>query len=136
MRISILASFALVVPAVVVALPATPARSAEPAKQAMFNIQLAGEKQVTDTIKSVILQKDRPQVWDLIITGSKGKGQFTCEIRSAHHETLFAIQRHILDYEDQVVTCANAQKSARGGALIDLDDPKGGTLVIQIHRQH
>jgi hypothetical protein len=126
--------------AVVVSLGVALAQTAPPPtapppmpRQATFMIDLKGQT-INDTIKSVLIEHDRPQAWDLLITGMQGKAFATCELRSADKQLLFDLQRTIIESNNVMVHCANASLSGRGGALIDLDDPKGGSLVIGTNR--
>jgi hypothetical protein len=104
-----------------------------PVRQATFMIDLKGQT-INDSVKSVLLEHDRPQAWDLLITGMQGKAFATCELRSADKQLLMDLQREIIETQSVMVHCANASLSSRGGALIDLDDPKGGSLVIGTNR--
>src|SRR6266508_366888 len=106
-------------------------------QRSYLQIQVRGTpKSNNDSVRGVLLEHDRPKVCDLLIIGSKGKGQFTCEIRSTDHALLFAIQKAITEVTEISVNCANAVPSARGGAMIDLDDPKGGSFILGTNRQN
>jgi hypothetical protein len=103
--------------------------------QAMLTVQMkGGQKALTDNVKGVILEHDPPKVMTLIITGAKGRGQFTCELKSKDRNLLFDIQRTILFAKDVNVSCANGAPSHRGGVIIDLDDPNGGALSLSAQR--
>ncbi len=105
------------------------------ASGALLSLQLRGaQKSLNDTVKGVIVEHDPPKAWDLLIIGAKGKGQFTCEVRSTDRSLLFDIQRTILYSREVTVNCANGTPSTRGGVMIDLDDPKGGSFVIGAQR--
>jgi hypothetical protein len=102
---------------------------------ALLTLTLRGaQRSLTDTVKGVLIEHDPPKDWGLLITGSKGKGQFTCEVRSNDRQALFDLQRAVLFSKEVSVTCANGTPSSRGGVLIDLDDPKGGSLVVAAER--
>jgi hypothetical protein len=105
----------------------------QPSRQAPFMIDLKGQT-INDSVKSVLLEHDRPQSWDLLITGMQGKAFATCELRSADKRLLMDLQRTIIESQSVMVHCANASLSPRGGALIDLDDPSGGSLIIGTNR--
>jgi hypothetical protein len=111
---------------------------APPAKEpqgALLSLQLRGaQRSLNDVVKGVLLEHDPPKNWGLLIIGGKGKGQFTCELRSTDRQVLFDLQRAILFSKDITVNCANGTPSTRGGVLIDLDDPKGGSFVLGAHR--
>ncbi len=106
-----------------------------PQPQALLTLQMRGaQRALNDTVKGVLLEHDPPKSWDLLIIGAKGKGQFTCEVRSNDKELLFDLQRTILFAREITVNCANGMPSMRGGVTIDLDDPHGGSLVIGAQR--
>src|SRR5260370_958439 len=48
--------------------------------------------------------------------------------------SLFALARTILTTADINVSCVNGTPGSRGGVLIDLDDPKGGSFVLGAQR--
>jgi hypothetical protein len=134
MRITSLASVAiLAVSSVAMAQGITPQK--ERGAQAMITVQMkGGQKALTDNVKGVILEHDPPKAMTLIITGAKGRGQFTCELKSKDRNLLFDIQRTILFAKDVNVSCANGEPSHRGGVIIDLDDPNGGALSLSAQR--
>ena len=98
------------------------------AEEASFQVQSV------DTVKSVLLEHDPPKAWDLMVIGAKGKGQFTCELRSADRGLILSLQRAILDGKDVAVSCLDGTPSTRGGVSIDLDDVKGGSFVLGASR--
>jgi hypothetical protein len=107
----------------------------QPQSAALLSLQLRGaQRSLNDTVKGVLLERDPPKEWGLLIIGAKGKGQFTCELKSADKQMLFDLQRAILFSREVTVNCANGTPSVRGGVLIDLDDPKGGSFVLGAHR--
>lgn len=107
-----------------------------PVARANLSVQLRGaQKALNDTVHGVLLEYDPPKQLDLLIVGSKGKGQFTCELHSTSKELLVAIQRTILESPDISVNCANGLASVRGGVIIDLDDSKGGSFVLGAQRK-
>jgi hypothetical protein len=96
-----------------------------------FTLNLRGAQQsLNDTVRSTLLEYDPPKAWQLLIIGAKGKGQFTCELRSTDRAFLVTLQRAITEGKDISVSCANGTPSTRGGVSIDLDDPKGGSFVL------
>jgi hypothetical protein len=102
--------------------------------KALLTLQLRGaQRAFTDAVKTVLLEHDYTH-WDLLITGSKGKSNYTCEVRSNDRGTLFDIQRAILVSAEITVSCVNGTPASRGGVLIDLDDPKGGSFVLSAQR--
>jgi hypothetical protein len=108
---------------------------AGPGGKAQLVLTLRGaQRSLTDSVKGVLLEHDHTQ-WDLLITGAKGRGQFTCEIRSAERAALFDLQRAILEAPELTVTCANGTSTTRGGVLINLDDPNGGSFVLEASRK-
>ena|SRR5687768_3447529 len=110
------------------------ASSKEP-NPALLSLQLRGaQRSLNDTVKGVLLEHDPPKRWGLLITGAKGKGQFTCELKSNDRQLLFDLQRAILFSREVTVNCANGTPSVRGGVLIDLDDPNGGSFVLGAQR--
>lgn len=101
------------------------------ARPGYFTLQLRGAQQsLNDTVKSTLLEYDPPKAWQLLIIGARGKGQFTCELRSADRSFLVTLQRAIAESKDVSVSCVNGTPSTRGGVSIDLDDPKGGSFVL------
>ncbi len=109
----------------------------QPAAAVRANLQIqtrGAQKSLNDTVRGTLLEYDPPRQLDLLIVGSKGKGQFTCELRSTDRELLVAIQRTILEARDLSVNCVNGAPSNRGGVIIDLDDPKGGSFVLGAQR--
>lgn len=105
------------------------------AKGALLSLQLRGaQRSLNDTVKGVLLEHDPPKDWGLLIVGAKGKGQFTCELRSKNRDVLFDLQRAILFSREVTVNCANGLASSRGGVMIDLDDPNGGSFVVGAER--
>ena len=109
--------------------------SRERGAQALLTVQMkGGQKALTDNVKGVILEHDPPRAMTLVITGAKGRGQFTCELRSKDRSLLFDIQRTILFAKDVSVSCANGEPSTRGGVIIDLDDAQGGALSLSAQR--
>jgi hypothetical protein len=111
------------------------AQSTAHAPRATMSLQAAGTpRALTDVIAGAMLEYDPPKQLDLLIVGAKGKGQFTCELRSASKELLLSIQRVILEAPDVSVNCANGSTSPRGGVVIDLDDPRGGSFVLGAQR--
>jgi hypothetical protein len=92
------------------------------------------QRSFTDSIKGVMLEHDHT-MWDLVILGAKARGQFTCELRSADRAMLFDLQRAILNAPDLTVNCANGTTTPRGGVLINLDDPAGGSFVLESRRR-
>ncbi len=102
--------------------------------KALLTLQLRGaQRAFTDSVKTVLLEHDSTH-WDLLITGLKGKSNYTCEVRSNDRGTLFDIQRAILATAEITVSCVNGTPASRGGVLIDLDDPKGGSFVLSAQR--
>jgi hypothetical protein len=102
--------------------------------RALLTLQLRGaQRAFTDAVKGVLLEHDSSK-WDLLITGSKGKSNYTCEVRSNDRSTLFDLARAILASPDINVSCVNGTPGSRGGVLIDLDDPKGGSFVLGAQR--
>ncbi len=98
--------------------------------KALLTLQLRGaQRAFTDSVKGVLLEHDYTH-WDLLITGAKGKSNFTCEVRSADRSTLFDLAHAIVMSPDISVSCVNGTPASRGGVLIDLDDPKGGSFVL------
>lgn len=107
-----------------------------PPQRSFLTLQVRGTpKSLNDSIRSVLLEHDPPNKWDLLIIGSKGKGQFTCEVRSNDANMLFMLHRTITESYEVSVNCANGLTSSRGGVMIDLDDPKGGSFVIGTVRE-
>ena len=101
----------------------------------MLTVEMrGGQKPLTDNVKGVIMEFDPPKPMALVVTGAKGRGQFTCELRSKDRNLLFDIQRTILFTKDVNVSCANGIPSHRGGVVIDLDDPEGGAFVLNSSR--
>jgi hypothetical protein len=99
-------------------------------QRALLTLQLRGaQRGFTDQVKGVMLEHDN-RSWDLLITGAKMKGTYTCEVHSTDRQTLFDIHRAILASSDIQVSCVNGTPSTRGGVLIDLDDPKGGSFIL------
>jgi|SoiMethySBSTD1v2_1073268.scaffolds.fasta_scaffold60507_5 hypothetical protein len=108
-----------------------PPSNKERGAQALLTVEMrGGQKPLTDNVKGVIMEFDPPKAMALIITGAKGRGQFTCELRAKDRDVLFDIQRTILFAKDVNVSCANGVPSHRGGVIIDLDDPTGGAFVL------
>ena len=105
-----------------------------PPPKAQLILTLRGaQRSLTDSVKGILLEHDHTQ-WDLLITGGKARSQFTCEVRSADRQALFDLQRAILIAPELIVNCANGTPSSRGGVLINLDDPNGGSFVIETRR--
>jgi hypothetical protein len=105
--------------------PATGQRSG------LFTLQLRGAQQsLNDTVCSTLLEYDPPRAWQLLVIGARGKGQFTCELRSADRAFLVTLQRAIADAREVSVSCVNGTPSTRGGVSIDLDSPQGGSFVL------
>jgi len=100
-------------------------------RSGLFTLQLRGAQQsLSDTVKSTLLEYDPPRAWQLVVIGARGKGQFTCELRSADRAFLVTLQRAISESRDVSVSCVNGTPSTRGGVSIDLDDPRGGSFVL------
>lgn len=119
-----------------IAPPHARAEEAASPPRSLLTLQLRGaQRGFTDTIHGVILEHDRAQ-WDLVITGAKAKGVNSCEVRATERAALFDLQRAILAGGDISVSCVNGTLSSRGGVLIDLDDPKGGSLVVEANRKN
>ena len=96
-----------------------------------FTLQLRGAQQsLNDTVRNTLLRYDPGRSWALVIIGSRGKGQFTCELKSTDRAFMVALQRAILEAKDLSVNCSNGLPSALGGVSIDLDDPAGGSFVL------
>lgn len=96
-----------------------------------FTLQLRGAQQsLNDTVRNTLLRYDPGRSWALVIIGSRGKGQFTCELKSTDRAFMVALQRTILEAKDLSVNCSNGLPSALGGVSIDLDDPTGGSFVL------
>lgn len=112
---------------------AVPAQPGPPAKAQLVLTLRGAQRSLTDSVRGVLLEHDHTQ-WDLVITGAKGRSQYTCELRSADRATLFDIQSAILLAPEVVVTCANGPPSSRGGVLINLDDPAGGSFVLEARK--
>src|SRR5262245_22095102 len=90
--------------------PPSPVSPSAPASQqgALLTMTMRGaQKSLNDTVKGVLLEHDPPKNWGLLIIGAKGKGQFTCELRSNDREVLFDLQRAILFSREVTVNCAN-----------------------------
>lgn len=113
-------------------------RAQQPAAPPRANLSImvrGAQRALTDSVKGIMLEYDPPRQMDLLIVGAKGKGQFTCEVRSTSRELLATIQRTLLEAPDVSVTCANGTPSMRGGVIVDLDDPKtGGSFVFGVQR--
>jgi hypothetical protein len=102
--------------------------------RALLTLQLRGaQRAFTDAVKGIMLEHDSSK-WDLLITGSKGKSNYTCEVRSNDRSTLFDLARAIMASPDVSVSCVNGTPGSRGGVLIDLDDPKSGSFVLGAQR--
>jgi len=102
--------------------------------KALLTLQLRGaQRAFTDAVKGVMLEHDNAH-WDLLITGSKGKSNYTCEVHSTDRQALFDLARAIVASPDISVSCLNGTPAGRGGVLIDLDDPKGGSFVLGASR--
>jgi hypothetical protein len=112
------------------------AQQPAPPPKVTFSVQTKGaQKSLTDVVRGAVLEYDPPKQLDLLIVGSKGRGQFTCEVRSASRELLVAIQRTILEAPDVSVSCVNGAPSNRGGVIVDLDDKNnGGSFVLSANR--
>jgi hypothetical protein len=105
-----------------------------PPSKAQLIVTLRGaQRSLVDTVKATFLEHDHTQ-WDLLITGAKGRGQFTCELRSADRAALFDLQRSIMNAAELSVNCANGVPAPRGGVLINMDDPNGGSFVLETRR--
>jgi hypothetical protein len=110
-----------------------PVPNGPPIKAQLVLTLRGAQRSLTDSVRGVLLEHDHTQ-WDLLITGAKGRSQFTCELRSADRAVLFDIQRAILAAPELVVNCANGPPSTRGGVLINLDDPNGGSFVLEARK--
>ncbi len=111
-----------------------PAPTQPPPPKTQLILTLRGaQRSLVDTVKATFLEHDHTQ-WDLLITGAKGRGQFTCEVRSSDRATLFDIQRSIMNAAELSVNCANGVPAPRGGVLINMDDPNGGSFVLETRR--
>ena len=53
---------------------------------------------------------------------------------AASREVLVAIQRTITETPGVTVNCANGTPSNRGGVIVDLDAPNGGSFVLGTQR--
>jgi hypothetical protein len=96
-----------------------------------FTLQLRGATQsLNDTVRNTLLRYDPGRTWALVIIGARGKGQFTCELRSTDRAFMVALQRSILESKELSVNCSNGLPSALGGVSIDLDDPSSGSFVL------
>ena len=105
-----------------------------PPSKAQLILTLRGaQRSLIDTVKATFLEHDHTQ-WDLLITGAKGRSQLTCEVRSSDRAALFDIQRSIMNAAELSVNCANGVPAPRGGVLINLDDPNGGSFVLETRR--
>ena len=83
----------LLVAALATAVLAQEAQPPAPPPRALLTLQLRGaQRAFTDAVKGVMLEHDYTH-WDLLITGSKGKSNYTCEVRTADRSTLFLIDR-------------------------------------------
>jgi hypothetical protein len=99
-------------------------------QRALLTLQLRGaQRGFTDQVKGVMLEHDNKN-WDLLITGAKGTSSHTCEVHSTDRGALFDLQRTMIAAADIQVSCVNGTLSSRGGVLIDLDDPKGGSFIL------
>ncbi len=108
---------------------AGPAPAPVPPRATTLNLQIKGaQKPLIDTIQGTMLEKSTG--YSLLILGGKGKGVFSCEVRSGSPYVLMEIMRTVLTAHEVTVSCLNANTSPRGGALVDLEDPKSGSFVI------
>jgi hypothetical protein len=111
-----------------------PAPPQPPPPKTQLILTLRGaQRSLVDTVKATFLEHDHTQ-WDLLITGAKGRGQFTCEVRSSDRAALFDLQRSIMNAAELSVNCANGIPAPRGGVLINMDDPNGGSFVLETRR--
>lgn len=104
-----------------------------PSKAQLILTLRGAQRSLVDTVKATFLEHDHTQ-WDLLITGAKGRGQFTCELRSSDRAALFDLQRSIMNAAELSVNCANGVPAPRGGVLINMDDPNGGSFVLETRR--
>ena len=127
-------AFALLVLSVTAAAQeAGPAPAPTPARATTLNLQIkGGQKPLIDTIEGTMFEKSTG--YSLLILGSKGKAVFSCEVRSGSPYVLMEIMRTVLTAHEVTVSCLNANTSPRGGALVDLEDPKSGSFVISAVR--
>ena len=100
-----------------------------PPRAATLNVQLKGtSKALVDSIHGTMFEK--AQGYALFITGEKNR-TVTCEVRSGSPYVLLEVMRTILSAREVTVSCLNANVAPiRGGALVDLEDPKTGTFSI------
>jgi len=110
-----------------------PGPPAPPPKAALILTLRGAQRSLVDAVHATFLEHDHTQ-WDLLITGAKGRSQFTCELRSADRQMLFDIQRSIMNAAELSVNCANGVPSPRGGVLINMDDANGGSFVLETRR--
>src|SRR5215813_7463114 len=110
--------------------PSTPA---PPPKAALILTLRGAQRSLVDAVRATFLEHDHTQ-WDLLITGAKGRSQFTCELRSSDRAALFDLQRSIMNAAELSVNCANGVPAPRGGVLINMDDPNGGSFVLETRR--
>ena len=110
-----------------------PPQPGPPIKAQLVLTLRGAQRSLTDAVRGVLLEHDHSQ-WDLVITGAKGRSQYTCELRSSDRAMLFDIQRAILAAPELVVNCADGPPSSRGGVLINLDDPAGGSFVLEARK--
>jgi hypothetical protein len=102
--------------------------------RALLTLELRGaQRSFTDSVKGVLLEHDNAH-WDLLITGAKGKSNYTCEVHSTDRAALFDLAHAIVATPDVSVSCLNGTPASRGGVLIDLDDPKSGSFILGASR--
>src|SRR5262249_57045087 len=83
--------------------------------KALLTLQLRGaQRGFTDSVKGVMLEHDNAH-WDLLITGAKGKSNYTCEVHSNDRQALFDLAHAIVSAPDGSVSCLNGTPSGRGG---------------------
>ncbi|HKA86221.1 MAG TPA: hypothetical protein VKE22_01100 [Haliangiales bacterium] len=112
---------------------AGPAPAPAPPRATTLNLQIKGaQKPLIDTIQGTMFEKSA--AYSLLILGGKGKGTFSCEVRSASPYVLMEVMHTVLTAHEVTVSCLNANTSGRGGALVDLEDPKSGSFVISAVR--
>jgi len=100
-----------------------------PPRATTLNVQMKGtSKAIVDAIRGTMFEK--AQGYALFITGEKNRA-VTCEVRSGSPYVLLEVMRTILTAREVTVSCLNANVAPiRGGALIDLEDPRSGTFSI------